>query len=590
MEPLTDFQEKLLAIVPIPSALLSIVGSYVIICIARRSYMKRTCTPYTRLLLAMSVTDVVFSINLALAPFLRPNNSSTRAWAFGNDASCSTVGLFNQYSLTTRFYNGMLALYFLLTTKFGFTNARISKRIEPVMHAISISYPLVTALGFILKDEYGEVPSALGCARSLSLGDSKESTMVQDGVYFALPTVLLLIILVVCNVMILMFVRQRTVIGSSGRASETRLANEESFSLNDDSAGGTHRLPIGKSSSFSTLRDSSLRISFRMSRSKQTSGSNSSTSSEQSRAERQYRRLKLISSQALLFVASYAMCNIWNVILFLVLGKATVVDQTMYPLAVIEAITLPLQGLFNVIVFVRPKYLRRRQQHPKLSWLETAKCAILDRDPKKGEGVAAADEVQECAKDQECPRPTPGKHRSKSARNRPNGEPNDNKGKKNNNDITIRIPKGMVSSLTASRGDFDHVLAEDKEDQRWGDNTTISLTPTHRPEKLAIPARLQSAFIMSQALSELDVIAEVQDQESGEGDTGHQRSAAEDSKDRWSSKSNTNSVRADSKDAVEQPEKDTPLVPPSRKPAPCSTVLPSTLDDGGDSNHTRPLG
>jgi hypothetical protein len=103
-------QEQALAILPIPSAILSILGSSIIIYIAVSSRKQRKWTPYTRLLFVMSVFDIISSAILSVATFLRPRETSPRLWSFGNDATCSAVGFLNQFSVTSICYNGMLSI------------------------------------------------------------------------------------------------------------------------------------------------------------------------------------------------------------------------------------------------------------------------------------------------------------------------------------------------------------------------------------------------------------------------------------------------------------------------------------------------
>ena len=79
-------KELALAILPIPSAMLSVVGSSTIIYMAYNDKRKRKCSPYTRLLVAMSVCDIILSSNLSIATFARPREASPRIYSFGNSA------------------------------------------------------------------------------------------------------------------------------------------------------------------------------------------------------------------------------------------------------------------------------------------------------------------------------------------------------------------------------------------------------------------------------------------------------------------------------------------------------------------------
>lgn len=165
---LSDAQDKLLALLPIPSSTLSIIGSTIIIFIILESPNnrgddgRRKWTPYSRLLLGMSICDIFSSISIALAGFLRPQGS-IRAWAFGNDATCTATGFLIQFSWSGMIYYNMLSLYFLLSTRFGMKNTTIARRIEPIMHIISTGYPFITGVVGVLLDMYSETSVSFGC-------------------------------------------------------------------------------------------------------------------------------------------------------------------------------------------------------------------------------------------------------------------------------------------------------------------------------------------------------------------------------------------------------------------------------------------
>ena len=165
---LSGSQQLLLAILPIPSSICSVIGSSVIIFIALKSRRSKAWTPYNRLLLGMSVCDIIFSITLGLSIVLLPNELSSssyskRLFAFGNDASCNAMGFLIQFSYSAILYNAMLSFYFLLTARFGFKNDQIAKRIEPVMHAICVGFPTVTAWAGLFMDAYSESGMAQVC-------------------------------------------------------------------------------------------------------------------------------------------------------------------------------------------------------------------------------------------------------------------------------------------------------------------------------------------------------------------------------------------------------------------------------------------
>lgn len=161
---LSDAQEMVLAILPIPSAILSILGSVCIISMSLST--KKKWTVYTRLLIGMSMCDIVSSMTLAVAAFLRPRDYTDhhhRIWTFGSEATCSAIGTLTQFSYSGLFYNSMLSLYFLLSTRFKLKNETIAKWFEPIMHFLSLGFPFVTAIVGAFLGVYSTTTTELGC-------------------------------------------------------------------------------------------------------------------------------------------------------------------------------------------------------------------------------------------------------------------------------------------------------------------------------------------------------------------------------------------------------------------------------------------
>ena len=86
ISPLTDIQEKILSILQLLSAILSIIGSTMIVQKIIRN-RKRT-TSYDRILLGLSTTDIISSLTQGLSPFWLPQQTSQRsaheAWLHRN--------------------------------------------------------------------------------------------------------------------------------------------------------------------------------------------------------------------------------------------------------------------------------------------------------------------------------------------------------------------------------------------------------------------------------------------------------------------------------------------------------------------------
>lgn len=161
MAPISQAQEIALITMTFAPSVLSIAGSSTIIYLTTHKTQKSNV--YTRLLLGMSVMDCLYTSAWLLQPFLLPE-SGGRVWAVGNDQTCQAMGFFSQLGTSTTLYTAALALYFWMTIVFQVRREtfRDNRRIEVIMHAVPILYPLTTAavgagIGIYREKELGMV-------------------------------------------------------------------------------------------------------------------------------------------------------------------------------------------------------------------------------------------------------------------------------------------------------------------------------------------------------------------------------------------------------------------------------------------------
>jgi hypothetical protein len=158
---LSQAQELSLAFAMVPPAFLSVLGCSLIIVLVVRSHH---VTPYKRILFAMSVCDIIGSINFALQPFLVPaNGPHPRRMAVGNDATCTMLGFIGQLTFATYFYIGLLSLHFVLTIRYGWTDRRFARQVEPLGHVLCLGYPVITAMAGVIVGFYGQQELGPGC-------------------------------------------------------------------------------------------------------------------------------------------------------------------------------------------------------------------------------------------------------------------------------------------------------------------------------------------------------------------------------------------------------------------------------------------
>jgi hypothetical protein len=152
-------QSKTLAIIPKIPALLSMMGSgYIVNNILRHPDKRKNL--YNRLMLGISVCDIIASHSYFLGTWLIPRGSSGPFgyvfWAFGTDGTCNYGGFFNQFAVASPLYNAALSIYYLLKIRFNWKDSSL-KRIEPIFHGFPILYGVGTAITALVKQLYGNV-------------------------------------------------------------------------------------------------------------------------------------------------------------------------------------------------------------------------------------------------------------------------------------------------------------------------------------------------------------------------------------------------------------------------------------------------
>jgi hypothetical protein len=157
---LTETQDKLLSILPCFTSFFSCLGSAQIV---YKVLTGRRTTPYRRILLGLSSADFLCSLIYPLQAFLLPKETSNRVYAVGNHASCNFLGFAQQSFFASILYNSMLSVYFLLTVRFGLSNEVVGKKYEPWMHALSIGYPLITAVIGVSMNMFHQLELGHGC-------------------------------------------------------------------------------------------------------------------------------------------------------------------------------------------------------------------------------------------------------------------------------------------------------------------------------------------------------------------------------------------------------------------------------------------
>ena len=157
---LTPLQQNAVAIVPHVSAPLSVIGSTFILYLMQTKRVENSRT-YSRLMLGLCTYDLLASSWTMLGSLPVVKGVGDRGK--GNVQTCTAQGFFLYLgSMGTLAFNCCLLLYYLLVIRFKWTEDKVLK-LEPYMHAYAFAVPLIqNGVGLVLKI-YNPAPYAHRC-------------------------------------------------------------------------------------------------------------------------------------------------------------------------------------------------------------------------------------------------------------------------------------------------------------------------------------------------------------------------------------------------------------------------------------------
>jgi len=145
------------------TATFSIIGSSLIIYMILSDRKNKLVRPYHRLMLMLSIFDVLHSTALCASVTAMPRESDIDG-AKGNACTCMIQGFLGVLGLAIPLYNSCLNIYYVMIIAYNISSERFAK-FEPILHAVSILCPLTLAIVFTVHGTMaptGNVCSARG--------------------------------------------------------------------------------------------------------------------------------------------------------------------------------------------------------------------------------------------------------------------------------------------------------------------------------------------------------------------------------------------------------------------------------------------
>lgn len=322
------------------SALFSILGSTLIIWLIckRRCQKKRSINNnvHNRLIFGMSLMDIINSLNLVLASALVPTYSRVYG-ALGNETSCSAQGFFLTVGFAVGFYNAMLCLYYLAIVKYNVKEEALLYY-EKYMHGIAIGIPFILGIiGLALDIYHPRVRSPSYCwvgngCEFIKDNEEEGKCIPRPEGYVQSFEFVIYTLFAICWITI-------------------------AYSMTSLYLSVRHHDQVTTSRKIEKKRKN---ISARTAE----NTTNASTQSYNSQET---------AKQATLYVTAFLFTYIFSIVAYTIAGH-----RISFALMFLDVLFYPLQGFWNFITFIRPRYILLRKLYPEKRFLWIMKRIFFD--------------------------------------------------------------------------------------------------------------------------------------------------------------------------------------------------------------------
>ena len=344
-----------------------------------------------RYLFGLCIADILNSLVFVFWSLPQPVDSPNTWGAIGNKQTCDLQGFMNQLGGMGSIYQGALSHYYYLSICMGMSQQDISAhRYEWRWNAVAVLFPLATAtIGLVPLDSYAYgsngcwfMPSPFGCQNNTGIACERgERAIMFAWLFMGVPLVVLQLVIGYHMLQI-----YRSIKTMCERVGQRIFPSMSSSAMNSPSSLTTSNVksPLSTSASVGEENDSNTNnrtLSNTNSGLQQLPEAAQASIQQQQEQQRQQEQLSPLEErtrqagiQAILYVLAYFVTHIWA---FAVYHFDVFVAPVPFVIQALNQFFWPLQGFFNVFIFLRPRILAIQKKQPEASYWKALSLALF---------------------------------------------------------------------------------------------------------------------------------------------------------------------------------------------------------------------
>ena len=345
------------------NSVVSCLASSIIIFMILTEPEKGLASPYSRIIFAMSISDILFSLGMLLSPFMGPKDNPDALFAIGTTESCEAIGLIFALGLTCLvFYTVFLTYYFMRRIKYKVTPQNFAKKEEKYFHISFIVFAVAFVItsvssGSINPQGKGNIcgigPYPIGCDKTPDMickrGDGKVtqfllalSATMWIGAFVTLIVILVLFTHHVYRAERILTIPAREI----GNVHHRREPDEDvDVDQAEEIADGLEE-----------------------------------NNADEIMASREEKNRLILTKQALhqsmLYILAFFSSWLSPLILVIQINFLDIIEEQEWRFW-LAAILTPLTGVFNILIYTRPKVFKLKEIIPDASYIELLTVIIV---------------------------------------------------------------------------------------------------------------------------------------------------------------------------------------------------------------------